>query len=63
MISSGECHGKTNESDLLMKCRKCKDVIKSGKSPLSRDKSGRNLLTVQMVTGKKAPVVVQGRVS
>jgi hypothetical protein len=45
---------ETNTSEPLIKCRKRRDVIKTGRRSLARDKSGRNLFTVQMVTGMKA---------
>jgi hypothetical protein len=45
---------ETNTSESLIKCRKRRDVIKTGGESLTRDKSGGNLLTVQAVTGMKA---------
>jgi hypothetical protein len=45
---------ETNESEPLMKCRKRRDVIKTGGESLIRDKSGGNLFTVQAVAGMKA---------
>jgi len=45
---------ETNTSEPLIKCRKRKDVIKTGRKSLARDKSGGNLLTVQMVAGMEA---------
>jgi hypothetical protein len=42
---------ETNTSDSLIKCRKHRDVIKTGRESLARDKSGGYLLTVQTVTG------------
>jgi hypothetical protein len=45
---------ETNASEPLKKCRKGRDVIKTGRCLLARDKSGGNLLTVQAVAGIKA---------
>jgi len=45
---------ETNKSEPLIKCRKHMDVIKTGRESLARDKSGRNLPTVQMVAGMEA---------
>lgn len=45
---------ETNIDELLIRCRKHRDVIKTGKTAIARDKSGGNLFTVQMVTGMKA---------
>jgi hypothetical protein len=44
---------KASESEPLMKCRKRKTGIKSGESPLPRDKYRRRLLTACMVSGMK----------
>jgi hypothetical protein len=41
---------ETNPSELLKKCRKRKDVIKTRRESLAWDKSGRNLITDQTVT-------------
>ncbi len=45
---------ETNPSELLKKCRKRKDVIKTRRESLAWDKSGRDLITDQTVTGMKA---------
>jgi hypothetical protein len=45
---------ETNTSEPLIKCRKRRDVIKTGRVSLARDKSGGNLFTVQMVAGMEA---------
>jgi hypothetical protein len=45
---------ETNTSQSLIKCRKRRNVIKTGRESLARDKSGGNLFTVQMVAGMKA---------
>ena len=45
---------ETNESEPLIKCRKRRDVIKTGRESLARDKSGGNLFTVQAVAGIQA---------
>jgi len=45
---------ETNTSEPLIKCRKRRDVIKTGRESLARDKSGGNLFTVQAVAGMKA---------
>jgi hypothetical protein len=45
---------ETNPSELLIKCRKRRDVIKTRRESLAWDKSGRNLITDQTVTGMKA---------
>jgi hypothetical protein len=45
---------ETNTSEPLIRCRKRRDVIKTGRESLARDKSGGNLFTVQMVTGMEA---------
>ena len=45
---------ETNPSELLIKCRKRRDVIKTRRESLAWDKSGSNLITDQMVTGIKA---------
>ena len=45
---------ETNTSEPLRKCRKRKDVIKTGRGSLARDKPGGNLFTVQAVAGMKA---------
>jgi hypothetical protein len=45
---------ETNPSELLIKCRKRKDAIKTRRVSLAWDKSGGNLITVQTVTGMKA---------
>jgi hypothetical protein len=45
---------ETNTSEPLIKCRKCRDVIKTGGVLLTRDEPGGNLLTVQAVAGMKA---------
>ncbi len=45
---------ETNTSELLIKCRKRSDVIKTRRESLAWDKSGRNLIAVQTVTGMKA---------
>jgi hypothetical protein len=42
---------ETNTSEPLIKCRKRRNVIKTGRESLARDKSGGNLFTVQVVTG------------
>ena len=42
---------ETNTSEPLIKCRKRRDVIKTGRESLARDKSGGNLFTVQAVAG------------
>ena len=42
---------ETNEIEPLLKCRKDKDKIKTGGTCLTRDESGRYLLTDQMVFG------------
>ena len=45
---------ETNASEPLTKCRNSKDAIKTGRELLARDKSGRYLLTAQVVTGMEA---------
>lgn len=45
---------ETNTSEPLIRCRKRRDVIKTGRESLARDKSGGNLFTVQMVAGMEA---------
>jgi hypothetical protein len=45
---------ETNTNELLIKCRKRRDVIKTRRESLAWDKSGRNLIAVQTVTGMKA---------
>jgi hypothetical protein len=45
---------ETNTSESLIKCRKRRDVIKTRGESLTWDKSGRNLITGQTVTGMKA---------
>jgi hypothetical protein len=45
---------ETNTSEPLIKCRKRRDVIKTGRVSLARDKSGGNLFTVQTVAGMEA---------
>jgi hypothetical protein len=45
---------ETNTSEPLIKCRKRRDAIKTGRKSLARDKSGRYLLTAQVVTGMEA---------
>jgi hypothetical protein len=45
---------ETNTSEPLTKCRNSKDVIKTGRALLARDKSGGYLLTAQVVTGMEA---------
>jgi|GEM_PF-1047487 len=45
---------ETNTSESLIKCRKRMDVIKTRGESLTWDKSGRNLITDQTVTGMKA---------
>ena len=45
---------ETNPSELLKKCRKRRDVIKTRRESLAWDKSGRDLITDQTVTGMKA---------
>ena len=35
---------ETNKSEPLIKCRKHRDVIKTGRESLARDKSGGNLI-------------------
>jgi hypothetical protein len=45
---------ETNTSEPLIKCRKRRDVIKTGGKSLTRDKSGGNLFTAQVVTGMEA---------
>jgi len=44
---------ETNTSEPLRKCRKRRDVIKTGRQSLARDKSGRDLCTDQTVAGMK----------
>jgi len=44
---------ETNTDEPLIKCRKHRNVIKTGRWSLARDKSGGNLSTVQAVTGMK----------
>jgi hypothetical protein len=45
---------ETNIREPLITCRKRRDVIKTGGLSLTRDKSGGNLFTVQVVAGMKA---------
>jgi len=45
---------ETNTSEPLIKCRKRRGAIKTGGLSLTRDKSGGNLFTVQVVAGMKA---------
>ena len=45
---------ETNTSEPLITCRKRRDVIKTGRKSLARDKSGGNLFTVQVVAGMEA---------
>lgn len=45
---------ETNTDEPLIKCRKRRDVIKTGGESLTRDKSGGNLFTVQAVAGMEA---------
>jgi len=45
---------ETNTSEPLTRCRKRRDVIKTGRESLARDKSGRYLLTTQVVAGMEA---------
>ena len=45
---------ETNPSELLKKCRKRRDVIKTRRESLAWDKSGRDLITDQTVTGMEA---------
>jgi len=45
---------ETNTSEPLIKCRKRRNVIKTGGESLTWEESGGNLFTVQMVTGMKA---------
>lgn len=45
---------ETNTREPLITCRKRREVIKTGGWSLTRDKSGGNLFTVQVVTGMKA---------
>ena len=42
---------ETNTSEPLKKCRKRRDVIKTGRVSLARDKPGGDLSTVQAVAG------------
>jgi len=44
---------ETNTSDPLIKYRKRRDAIKTGRESLARDKSGGYLFTVQAVAGMK----------
>ena len=45
---------ETNPSELLKKCRKRNDAIKTRRESLAWDKSGGNLIAVQTVTGMEA---------
>ena len=45
---------ETNTSEPLRKCRKRRDVIKTGRVSLARDEPGGDLFTVQVVAGIKA---------
>lgn len=45
---------ETNTSESLIKCRKRRDVIKTGGESLTRDEPGGYLLTDQVVAGMKA---------
>jgi hypothetical protein len=45
---------ETNPSEPLIKCRKRRNVIKTRWESLAWDKSGVNLLNVQMVAGMEA---------
>jgi hypothetical protein len=44
---------ETKETELLMRCRKETDDVKTGQLANSRDKSGGSLLIVQMASGIK----------
>jgi len=44
---------ETNTSEPPFKCRKRRDAIKTRRESLAWDKSGRNLITDQTVTGMK----------
>ena len=45
---------ETNPSELLKKCRKRNDAFKTRRESLAWDKSGRNLIADQTVTGMEA---------
>jgi hypothetical protein len=45
---------ETNPSELLKKCRKRREAIKTRMVSLAWDKSGGNLIAVQTVTGMEA---------
>jgi hypothetical protein len=45
---------ETNTSELLKKCRKRREAIKTRRESLAWDKSGGNLIAVQTVTGMEA---------
>jgi hypothetical protein len=45
---------ESNIREVLIKYRKRRNVIKTGRVSLARDKSGGNLFTVQAVAGMKA---------
>ncbi|MCL5123951.1 MAG: hypothetical protein M1511_05520 [Deltaproteobacteria bacterium] len=47
-------NGDEQSCEPLITCRKRRDVIKTGGSSLTRDESGGNLFTVQVVAGMKA---------
>jgi hypothetical protein len=48
------CVMESNTREVLIKYRKRRNVIKTGRESLARDKSGGNLFTVQAVAGMKA---------
>lgn len=53
---AGLCQVSTmemNASEPLLKCRKRRDVVKTGGSSLSRDKSEGHLFTAQSAAGMK----------
>jgi hypothetical protein len=45
------CVKEANVNKPLMKCRKRRDDVKTGRESLARDKSERNLLTAQAASG------------
>jgi hypothetical protein len=45
---------ESNASEALMKCRKRRNEAKTGRESLTRDQSGRSLLTAQMASGIEA---------
>ena len=45
---------ESNASEPLMKCRKRRDDVKTGGQSLTREESGRDLLTAQMASGIEA---------